>query len=164
MGAIETIVGKVVSEQLGQYIPSLQQGIQQVTGFVQDNQAQLEFDNLCNVFPAAKALGIGTLNQVRGQYSDSSGRQISMADALALLARDNPRLLQKQQPRIPQTRPKVPPVEQPRQQRGSTIPTPPPEGVRSLRARMEEQRKSGMLGNLAAVAQDALARHFGGRE
>ena len=158
VGFIREVVRTEIKGVLDEVLPPLQQGMQQVGAFVQNNQAKLEFDNLATQYPAAKGIGMEELNRVRSQYRDSYGRPVSMATALAIYAQDNPAILQRSQQQPVRIQPKSPPVEPPRQQRGSTTPTPLPEGIRKLQADVAAQQKAGTIADLGAAVRRAVEK------
>jgi hypothetical protein len=152
MGFLDNRIETKMRSLLQEFLPPLQQGIQQVTGDMQQRQAALEYNNLSAVYPGAKAVGFDELNRTRSQYRDSTGRPVSMETALHILSQGNPALVQKTQMQ-PKPKPKNPPVEQPKQQRGSTVQTPLPEGIRKLQADVEARRKDGSLNDLGAAVR-----------
>lgn len=160
MGFLDNQIETTVRSLLQEYLPPLQQGLQQVTGFVNQNQARLEFDNLTSKFPSAKAVGMENLNAVRSRYRDNAGRPVSMETALAIYSQEsgNPAIMQPLQRQQARPTPKVPPVEQPRQQRGSTANTPPPEGIRRLQDEVAKRQKDGTIASLKAAVDRALNR------
>lgn len=158
VGFIRDVVRTEMKGILSEALPPLQQGLQQVTGFVQNNQAKLEFDNLANLYPAAKGIGMDELSRIQSQYRDASGRPVSMETALHIYAQGNPAVLQRTQRQAPAVKPKVAPVEKPQQQRGSTVQTPLPEGVRKLQDDVKARQKDGTIANLGAAVQRAIAK------
>lgn len=161
---LESIMERVIEKRLGKDMQDIRAGIQGVTGFVRTNQAQLEFENLCTKYPAAEALGIERLNQVRSQYLTSGGQPIPMQRALGILALDNPALLSPPPTTIPvpQKPPTVPPVERP----VSSLPTTPtarlPQGVKVLQRKVDEHREAGRRLTVREMAEYALENFRGG--
>lgn len=163
---LEGVVRRVLKEEYGKDMQDIRAGIQGVTGFVRTNQAQLEFENLCTKYPAAKALGIERLNQVRSQNLTPGGQPIPMQRALGILALDNPALLSPPPTTIsvPAKQPTVPPVERP----VSSMPTAPaarvPQGVKALQGKVAEHYEAGRRPTVRELAELALEKiGVGGR-
>jgi len=156
IGFMRDVIRTEMKTILGEALPPIQQGLQQVTGDMQQRQALLEFDNLANIYPAAKSIGIDEINRVRNLYRDQFGKPVPMATALAIKAQENPAILNRAQRQPARPQPKNTPVEQPKQKQGSTTPTPIPEGIRKLHDDVKARQKDGTIADLGAAVRRAM--------
>jgi len=92
-GFMEAVVGKAIADKVApimQEINGMKKQMTGVSGYVQTNQRNLEFENLGTKFPAAKVIGVAAIEQIQNQYPG-----MSMEKALGVLAIDQPELLHK---------------------------------------------------------------------
>lgn len=111
-GYLKSIISQEVRAALGDVMPEIQKGIQNVTGYVASSQSRLEFDNIAAKYLAAKAIGLEEIQRVQQAYQHN-GRPISMEEALSLMALDNPDILRTGQASSQTTRGKETVVERP---------------------------------------------------
>ena len=78
---------------LGEVIPGLKEEIGTVSNHVKGQQANFEFTNLVDKYPAAASLGIAKLTAIRNQYPPAAGGAMPLEKAFHLAAMDNPALL-----------------------------------------------------------------------
>lgn len=91
--AANTLVERAVRKVLGEVLPQALQPLNQVTNYMQQNQAQTEYDVLCAKYPNAKSITSLQLQNKQLQYRRSDGTTISLEEAYSLLAGQNPGLL-----------------------------------------------------------------------
>lgn len=148
-GYINHLIETKMRAVLQEFVPGLQSQMNEVSGFVKGNQANLEFDNLAAKYPAAKAIGLQNIQRVQQQYTDASGRPMPMEKAFALMAQDNPGILQVNATAKSNTKGKTQTrVETSRTSVGSSSATvaDKPVGVKALQAKIKQLAADGKLG------------------
>ena len=133
---------------------AIEQQMAGVGRFVQTNQSNLEFDNLCAKYPAALVVGDTAIKQVQSQYPG-----MNMEKALGVLSIDQPELLQKTSQKSSPRRKRIPGVENPKTGSGgdtSKISDELASTVRGLQQRSKEAVSDGTLG-----IRQSILRAFG---
>lgn len=161
-GSPQAIIRAVVREELRGILPDLKGGfaeVKEVVGFMQNNQAQLEFNALAAKYPAAVAIGINRLNMFRSQYSGPGGNPVSMEQALGLMALSNPAIVQPAAAAATAAAPKTPLVEQPKGAVSATATTSQVQGgAKGLQARLKDMAEKKIPLGLDAAAERVLAK------
>jgi len=144
VGFIKQTVGQEIRAALGEVIPQLSDGLNQMRGFVQTSRANSEFEALCTKYPLARDIGSDTINLVRSQYQTAGGDPISMEEALVFLAKEEPAILGSGTPAV--TRTNIPPKKTPGNppvepggsggEGGGGAPPEKPKGIKALQAKV----------------------------
>jgi len=152
-------------DAMKEFMPSIMQPLNQVSQYVRQNQAQTEYDVLCQKYPNAKSVSPMALQSTQLKYQRADGTPISLEEAFVMNARANPSLLTAQPNQSPSQGVAVktsrPVVEQGGAGSGATTSLVP---SKTLYARIKElasaQRKEGSssLSEATARSQDRFLR------
>jgi len=146
LGYIDNRIETKMRSVLGEFMPKINEGLSQVRGYVQRSQADSEFERLCAKYPLARDIGSDAVNMVRGQYRTAGGAPISMEDAYAFMAKEEPAILGSGAPQV--TIPADPPVESGGsggEGGGGGKPPEQPRGIRALQAKVKTILSAGEM-------------------
>lgn len=141
---LAALIGGIVNKALDAKLPALQTEIGNVSNHVRRQQANLEFENLCSQYPAAKVIGVERLDSIRAKH----GNTLSYSEALGIASLEQPEaLLSANRKRTPSGKEAgatgQPRVEQPKSGKTGNDIMDVPEDIKSLHKAAKALQKEG---------------------